>query len=300
MDPINKIFDSIPEFSLDRNIVPKKKIFHNLVLSGGSVKGVSQLGAIKKLVEEGVIEFSKLKKIIGVSVGSMTGSLIALGFTIDEIWKFIYDLNIKKLVNPDLLLFLEKCGVEEGKIFYNMFNQILEKKTGIKDITFKQLFDISKKHLIIIGCCLTTKESVCYDHINTPDFKVALAIRISGSMPGFFTPVDIDGKKYIDGAVLNNYPMNVVKNEIDDTVGILICKDYNTNYTYPEEYLFALINLFTYRFYREDCPKYRKNTVYIREVDKQSSFNFDVSNEAKQIMFDIGYKSAEEFLKNMS
>ena len=35
-----------------------------------------------------------------------------------------------------------------------------------------------------------------------------MAIRISISMPGFFTPVTIDNKKYIDGAILDNYPIN--------------------------------------------------------------------------------------------
>ena len=109
-----------------------KKIIKNLVLSGGSIKGISHIGAVKKLIESKYLEIDKLECIVGVSVGSILGMFIILGFTIDEIWDFVYKLDISKLFKPDPLLFLDKYGVENGATIYNMIEEILEKKNRNK------------------------------------------------------------------------------------------------------------------------------------------------------------------------
>jgi NTE family protein len=64
-----------------------------LVLSGGSVKGAFQAGAIKALIEKGYT----FDKIYGISVGSLNGTFmcneagkqVAFGNKID--WKYIGD-----------------------------------------------------------------------------------------------------------------------------------------------------------------------------------------------------------------
>ncbi len=174
------------------------------------------------------------------------------------------------------MVIYKKCGVETGHIIYNLFDEIVTRKTGIKHITFKQLYEITKIHLTIVGSCLTTKEAIYYDHINTPNFKVSMALRISISMPGFFTPIVIDNKKYIDGAVLNNYAMNLFEDKLDETIGILICNEYDTDYKYPEEYFYGCLkSILCIFYYNETCEKYMKNTVYVKKlVDDVFIFDF--------------------------
>lgn len=271
-----------------------------LVLSGGSIRGISHIGAIKRLIDEKLLDFTKLKGLVGTSVGALLGVLVVLGFNINEIWDFIYSLDIKKIVKPDLFLFLKKCGIESGQIIYNIFEEILTKKTNVKHINFEQLYQITKIHFIIVGSCLTTKEIIYYDHINTPLFKVSLAVRISISMPGFFTPVVIDNKHYIDGGILNDYPMNIFKDYMDETIGILICNDFNTNYNYPEEYFMAIMNLFLHHFYQKNFDQYINNTVYIREKpDNVFIYNFNVDNKTKVDLYNCGISASEEFIKRL-
>lgn len=281
----------------------KKEIFKgkykNIVVSGGSIKGISHIGAIKTLIENELIIVKEIKSIAGASVGAPFGLLLILGFSIDEIWEFIYNLNFSKMVKPDFMMIFKKCGVETGNIIYDLFENILFVKTGIKNINFLQLFEITKIHYIAVGSCLTTKEIVYYDHINTPDFKVAMAIRISISMPGFFIPVEIDNKKYVDGAILNNYPMNLFKDKLDETIGILIYSDYDTDYKYPEQYFMAIINLFLQKHYKMDNAKYIENTVVIKKTPITFIFNFNVSNETKQILYQNGVDAAQEFINNL-
>lgn len=274
--------------------------FINLVLSGGSVKGISHIGAIQKLIDAKLLDLSKLKALAGTSIGAFAGCLIVLGFTPSEIWDFILNIDTDKLVKPDFLLF-KKCGVETGQIIHNIVEEILTKKTGIKHINFKQLYEKTGIHFTVIGSCLTTKEVIYYDHINNPNFKVSMAVRISIGMPGFFIPIVIDNKTYIDGAVLNNYAMNLFEKELDKTVGVLICNEYNTDYKYPEEYFVAIMNLFMYHYYNETSMRYANNTVYVkRDINNLLIFNFAIDDETKYKLYQCGIIAAEEFIEKIN
>ena len=269
----------------------------NLVLSGGSVKGISHLGAIKKLIDEKLIDLTKLKAIAGSSIGSLLALLIVLGFTIDEIWEFIYNLNIEKMMKPNFCLLLEKCGIETGQSICNLLEEIIYRKTNIKHITFKQLYEITNIHYTIVGSCLTTKEVVYFDHIKTPLLKVSMAIRISISIPGLFTPVTINNKKYIDGAILNNYPMNIFEKEMDKTIGVLIGNEYNTDFKYPEEYVLAIMNLFMCNYYEKSAQKYSNNTVLVNKIPKKVSvFGFNIDNETKIDLYNCGIEAVNDFV----
>lgn len=272
--------------------------YKNLVLSGGGAKGISHIGAIKKLIDEKLLDLSKLKSVAGTSVGSILGILIVLGFTIDEIWDFIYCLDINNLVKPDFLMFLSKCGIESGRIIYNLIEEIITKKTNIKHINFRQLYEITKIHFIVVGACLTTKETVYYDYVNTPNFKVSMAIRISIGIPGFFTPITIGVNKYVDGGVLNDYPMNLYDDKLDETIGIRISDHYNTDYKYPEEYFTAIVNLFLYSYHQKDGNQYENNTITVtNNIKSINVFSFDVDNNTKQQLYDHGVEACEKFIE---
>jgi NTE family protein len=272
--------------------------YKNIVFSGGSVKGISLIGAVKRLIDEGMIDLKKIEGVAGSSVGCIFGLLIVLGLTIDEIWDFIYSLDMKRLVEPNILLFPVACGVETGKIIHDLFENMIIKKTGIKNITFRQLYDLTKIHFTIVGSCLTTREAVYYDYINYPDFGVSLAVRISIGIPLFFTPVTIGKNKYIDGGVLNNYAMNLFDDKLDRTIGILICNDYNTNYRYLEEYFVAIMNLYMYQYYQKAATKYYANTVHIKKIPNNVFvLDFNVDNQTKLNLFECGVVAAEEFIR---
>ena len=295
--PNKELIEAEPsENTLNSEISEPK--YKNLVLSGGSIRGLSHVGALQRLIKEKLIDLKKLKAVAGTSAGALFAILIVLGFSIEEIWEFILCLDMKKMVKPDFWLFLKKCGVESGCIIHNLFEEILTKKTGTKHINFRQLYEKTKIHLTVVGSCLTTKETIYYDHINTPNFKVSMAIRISISMPGFFTPVTIDDKKYIDGSVLNNYAMNLFQDRLDETIGIRICNEYDTDYKCPEQYLMAVMNLFMYRHFDETSKKYSNNTVFVKDtVDSVFVFNFDLDNETKMKLYKCGITAAEEFIE---
>ena len=168
--------EKISDTNLLEDKISTEPKYKNLVLSGGSIKGISHIGSIKKLVDAKLLDLKKLKCVTGTSSGALLGCLIVLGFTIEEIWQFILCIDLNKLIRPDIFMILNKCGVETGQIIHNLFEEIITRKTNIKHINFEQLFELTKIHFIVVGSCLTTKETIYYDYIKTPNFKVLLRL----------------------------------------------------------------------------------------------------------------------------
>lgn len=281
---------------VETNIRKPFPVYTNLVLSGGSVRGISIVGALKELVDRELINFSKLKSVTGTSAGAMCGILIVLGYNANEIKDIIYSLDMAKQVRPELPLLLKKFGVDDGQIIRNFFEDRIVEKTNNRHINFKQLYDLTQIHLTIVASCLTTKIVSYFDHINTPFLSVAVALRASFSMPGFFTPVTINNQIYIDGGILNNYAMNLHESELDNTIGILVSYDYDTNYNCLEEYIAAVLNLFMHEHYYKTIDKYANSTVYITKCPENvSTFNFNITSELKNKLLECGCEAAKQF-----
>lgn len=282
---------------LELPIVESCPQYENLVLSGGSTRGIAHIGAISKLIDAQLLDLTKIKGLASTSAGSMLGMLIVLGFTIDQIWEFILSIDFEKLISPNFFLFAGKCGIESGQIFYNIIEGILSKTTGINNINFEQLYEITKISYTVVGSCLTAKKAVYFNHINTPKFRVSVALRISMSIPGFFTPVVIDNKTYIDGSIIDNYPIELFHDKLDKTIGIIICNEYDTDYKYPEEYCMSIINLFMHICYKKDETKYKENTIYInKNITKMSMFDFKLDINKKKEIYQSGVLATEEFI----
>lgn len=275
-------------------------LYTNIVLSGGSIKGISHVGALARLQQAGLIDFNHIKAVAGASAGAVVAMYLVLGYKLPEIWQAIVNIDVANLIQPAFMMFITDCGVETGAELQKFFERVLREKTGIDNITFQELYQYTDREFIVVGSCLTTKKVVYYDHVRTPHFRVALALRISVSIPGFFVPVDIDGEKYIDGGVLDNYPITVFKHDLQQTIGILICNEYSTNYKTPEEFLMAIYNLFMDHFcqksYREEPSVY--NTVLVDKVpDNLSNLDFCVDAKTKVALLEAGIQAVDEFVR---
>jgi len=280
------------------SIAKLRSPYTNLVLSGGSTRGISQLGALKQLIKHNLIDISRLKCIVGVSVGSLIACLLALKFSVEEIWDSIMKKDLMNLLHIDLNLLLTSYGIETGKTIYKIMEGILTKITKIHHITLKQLYEFTSVHLIIVGSCLTTKEPVYFDHITHPDFRVSIALRISVSMPGLFIPVIRNGMTYIDGGITDNYPIHLFEKDLDNTIGISVSNECDTNFKCFEQYVMAIMNLVLHKFYYTLDSKYVSNTVNITKVlTNVNSFNFGIDDHTKKELFRIGEESAIEFIK---
>ena len=213
---------------------PRPKV--GLVLSGGGAKGMSHIGALKVIEELGI----PIDYVVGTSIGSIIGGFYALGYNADELDSLVrsqnWDLLMKDQVARRDIAFAFKEDNDRYILsipFYSHQNltEQTEAQKGSRGIlrnmpgalvrgqNLDQLFtklsvgyqdDIDFNTLPIPFACvavdLNTKEEVVFHSGN-----IVTAIRASMSIPGYFTPVRFGEKYLVDGGMLNNLPVDVVK-----------------------------------------------------------------------------------------
>lgn len=170
---------------------------NGLVLSGGGIRGMAHLGVIKAL-EELDISFSEVS---GVSAGSIIGAFYCQGYSPDEILTIIEKTSLYKVVRPAIswrgLLKLDKV-MNEFKSFFEA-----DSFAALKTPLHISATDVTNGSIKVFS--------------EGPLFQAILA---SSSIPIVFDPVLIDNTYYIDGGILNNLPVEPVKQTCDKVVGI--------------------------------------------------------------------------------
>lgn len=270
-------------------------MYHNLVLSGGGLKGISHLGALARLEQLGLINLRQIKGISGSSVGAIIGLFITLGFNVEQIKELVYRLNLSKLIDPDLALLIEHWGMDNGAIIKNYLEKVLFAVTKINNITFSQLYKITGIKFIVTGTCVDTKECTYFSYEHSPDMSVSLAVRISYGLPILFTPITIDNKKYIDGSCVNNLPFDPFLDQLNNTIGILLCSTNRTTSDCPEEYVMALFNLMVHMYFQKD-QQHKHRTVFVHS-ETLSPFRFTIEESLKAKLFQDGIIAVNAFLK---
>jgi NTE family protein len=209
----------IPFFAFAQDTIPRPKI--GLVLSGGGAKGLAHIGVLKMIDEYGI----KIDYIGGTSMGAVVGGLYAAGYTgiqIDSIFNVAdYDAIIRDYTpraskdyrerenNDRYAVSLPfnkfKVGVpislSQGLYNYNLLTRLLHHVRHVRD--FKKL----PIPFVCVATDIETGEEVVLDH-----GFLSQAIVASGALPTLYAPVNIDGKYLIDGGILNNFPVQEVKN----------------------------------------------------------------------------------------
>lgn len=191
-----------------------------LVMSGGGAKGFAYIGLLKVLEEVNM----PVDYIGGSSMGAITAALYSVGYsaeTIEQIireqdWNtFISDEQERMYISYEEKLFGDKYIYSmpiENKIF--SLSKSLNSSFNI-DLILNELF-APAAHItdfndlpvpfLCIGTNLLTGEAVILDKGN-----LARAVRASMAIPGYFSPTKYDGKYLVDGGVVNNYPVEQVK-----------------------------------------------------------------------------------------
>lgn len=192
--------------------------FRNLVFEGGGVKGIAYLGAIDVLCQKGIME--GVERVGGTSAGAINAILAGLGFTPDETRDILWSLNFKQFKDEDWGIvrdterLIEQYGWYKGDFFRNWIGTLIREKTGNSETTFADIETLKEKKnfksLYFMGTNLSTRFSEVFSAEHTPRVCVADAVRISMSIPLFFAAKRSPrGDVYVDGGVLDNYPIKL-------------------------------------------------------------------------------------------
>jgi NTE family protein len=191
-----------------------------VALSGGGAKGLAHIGILKAIDSAGL----KVDYITGTSMGSIIGSLYAIGYSADSIEKLTrkidWDILLSNQASLKALIIEEKdeygkyaielpwvnhgfrlpSGVLEGEELWLKFSELFFPVYNIKKFSD---FSIPFK---CIGADIATGEAIILD-----SGEIVTAVRASMAIPSVFTAVDHNGRKLVDGGIVRNFPVRDVR-----------------------------------------------------------------------------------------
>ena len=192
--------------------------FRNLVFEGGGVKGIAYAGVLQVLEERGILK--DIVRVGGASAGAINAVLVGLGYTVQETLEILSRLNFRRFLDDswgigrDTSRLLAEFGWYKGDFFRRWIAEIIEAKTGNRESTFAEAQALKQgrgfRDLYLVGTNLSTRFAEVFSLEHTPRMCIADAVRISMSIPLFFAAKrSIRGDVYVDGGVLNNYPIKL-------------------------------------------------------------------------------------------
>ena len=161
-----------------------------LVLSGGGARAYAHIGVVRALHEAGVV----LDFLGGSSMGAVVAAGPALGWTDDELERRIRKAFVTSDPLSDLavpIIAMTRAGKVAG---------LLQEAYGDIDIADMPLPFFAVSSNLTTGRIEVHRRGL-----------LRRAVRASISIPGVMPPVVIDGQVLVDGAVLKNFPTDVMR-----------------------------------------------------------------------------------------
>ncbi len=256
-----------------------------LVLSGGGAKGMAHIGAIKVIEEAGI----KIDYIGGTSMGAIVGALYASGYSATELDSIFRNTDFFNLIQDNLprsaKTFYEKEDSERYaltlpfnnfKITFpqgysggrNIYSELVKLLYHVKDVE-----DFSELPIpfVCVATNVETGKEVVLNKGYLPE-----AILASGTLPSLFEPTKINNQILIDGGVVNNYPIDKVK---EMGANFIIGVDVQHGLSTKEELSSAteiLMQINNFRAAADMQTKSKETDIYIKpEIKDYSVLDFD-------------------------
>ena len=276
-----------------------------LVLSGGGAKGLAHIGVLKVIDSLGI----QVDYIAGTSMGAVVGGLYASGYNANQLDSIFSAIDVDALIQDytprGAKSFYEKrndeiyaltlpfnnfrlglpSGLSKGLYNFNLISRLTKHVSHIRD------FDELPIPFLCIATDLETGEQILLD-----SGVLAQSIIASGAIPTLYNPVEINGKLHIDGGVVNNYPVEELKNRgVDFIIGVDV-QDGLKARDQLEDVTSVLSQLNNFSMIEKMEGKRRMTNIYIKPDTKGFSV---VSFDNGQEIIKKGTEKAIEFINQL-
>lgn len=239
-----------------------------IVLSGGGARGIAHLSVLKVMEECGL----KPDIISGTSAGSMVGAFYNGGYSIEDIIKIIENHRFFRLSN----ILFRKQGVFAMNAFEHLFQTYFPNNN----------FDDLAAPLYVAATDILKGQTVYFSSGN-----LAAAVMASSCIPIVFQPLNYQDTVFVDGGVLNNFPLEPLKDKCEIIIGSNVNslkQEYHSLHMKDiMDRSYHLAMSFTIAQKKKEC------NLFI-EPPNMSQFSIFDTSRSKEI-YDYGYQYASTF-----
>lgn len=159
-----------------------------LALSGGVARGPVHIGVLIALERAGI----PIDCIAGASAGSIIGAAYCAGLEVEQLRQMALKTGWREVARI--------AWSRKGLISFAKMEPFIEEMVGELDI----------RDLSIPFAAVAT--DICKaERVILREGRLATAVRASCSVPGFITPVEVNGRLLCDGGVSDNLPVDAVR-----------------------------------------------------------------------------------------
>ena len=274
----------------------------SICLSGGGVRGFQLLGALAYLQE--IIDFKEVEEFVGTSVGSMLSYLLAIGYTSIEILTFINASKVfDKIKHFNVMQMVQEGGSSSFSPIQEVLEQMTIKKIGCL-VSLSQLQSQIGKRLVVVVYNLTKKCKEVITPETHPDIPCITAIRMSSTLPFIFQPYLYGDSLYLDGALVDNFPVELVADS-SKTIAIALSPSKKVKKNPMEEfnpvnYAVDILNIPVDYLTNKSIQYAKDNGIKLIDIESTSlsGANFNLTTTTKLDLFSNGYNAAkDQYLK---
>ena len=225
------------------DVTPSDRLRVGLVLGGGGARGAAHIGVLRELERMRV----PVDAIAGTSMGAIVGGLYASGMSVAELEQLVAEMDWAAAMSdePDRsdLRFRRKQDARDYPIDLDIGLERGRPKLPLG------LVQGQKLDLILRNLTLSVSHIKDFDELPIPfraiasDIEtgemhvmdsgdLALAIRASMSVPAALAPVRVDGHLLVDGGLVGNLPVDIVR---EMGVDVVIAVDVEFPLYAPDE-----------------------------------------------------------------
>ncbi len=222
-----------------------------LALCGGVVHGLSQIGVLKVLEKAGI----RIDCLAGTSSGSIIAAAYASGLPISRIEEIATHTTWKEL-------FSIRPPFRQGLVSSGPIEEYIRKY--FKVATFEEL----KKPLAVVASDICTGEEVIFT-----SGALDKAVRASCSIPGIYSPVEMEGRQLVDGGMAENVPVHALRSLGADVVIAVNVFGHHQVFP-PASNVFQILMRVWYFFVQEETT-WRDHVDILIEPDLRAYDLFD-------------------------
>jgi NTE family protein len=241
-----------------------------VALSGGTAKTIAHIGVLEALEEAGI----RVSCITGTSGGAIIGALYAAGFSIPELKALARGVRWNKLAR----LSFPRLGFLSNDTVHRFLTDLLGSRT----------FDQLRIPLAIVGTNLLTGDRAIFR-----EGSVALAARVSSTIPHLFAPVEIGEEMYVDGGMVEFLPVATLRDTFDPDVRVGVNLGLRGRLPRPRNFIQVSVVVGT--VVARQTIRYNESLADVVIRPDTSLFHpFDL--EASQGLIEVGYQGVVEEL----
>lgn len=262
----------------------------HLVLSGGGTKGIAMMGGLTYLYNKGML--ATVDTYIGTSIGAVVAAALVLGIHPKDLFEqhvvhHTYEPSI------DIAGLDTAFGLDDGRGLLAWLCRFVP-----PGITFEDLFQKTGRTLVVVVTNLNTRRAEYWSHETVPAMEVVHALRVSCTVPLYFTAVPHEGMLYVDGCVVDNFPLQHALDRGGHVLGISFKrKPKASSVQWTLESFFGALLEATLS---AEVQSRRATVIELDVGFSTNPLNFNMTPEKRTNMFLKGYKETKFFVEKKS